>query len=125
MLPATVIRQQTVANLTKYRGAPREAIDDRLEELEREWDVERALQANAGAVGLTGLGLGIFVDRRFLVLPLLASGFLLQQAVQGWCPPIPILRRLGFRTPKEIEAERRVLRRLRVSARVTAEHVHA
>jgi hypothetical protein len=124
MQPATVIRQQTVVNLTRYRGAPRESIDRRLEDLEREWDVERALEANAAAVGLTGLGLGIFVDRRFLLLPVIASGFLLQHALQGWCPPLPILRRFGFRTQKEIEAERRVLRRLR-SARVAAEHVHA
>lgn len=120
MQPAAAIRQQTVVNLTRYRGASRETIDERLAALEREWDVERALEANAAAIGLAGLGLGIFVDRRFLVLPALASGFLLQQALQGWCPAIPVLRRLGFRTPREIEAERRVLRRLR-SARVAAD----
>ncbi|WP_111420331.1 efflux transporter outer membrane subunit, partial [Rhodoplanes roseus] len=28
--------------------------------------------------------------------------FLFQHAIQGWCPPVPILRRLGFRT--ELEA---------------------
>jgi hypothetical protein len=35
-----------------------------------------------------------------------ASGFLLQHALQGWCPPVPLLRQLGFRTSYEIEEER-------------------
>ena len=36
--------------------------------------------------------------------------FLLQHALQGWCPPVPILRRQGFRTRHEIDAERQALR---------------
>jgi hypothetical protein len=31
------------------------------------------------------------------ILPALVTAFLFQHAVQGWCPPVPILRRLGFR----------------------------
>jgi hypothetical protein len=46
-------------------------------------------------------------------LPALVSGFLFQHAVQGWCPPVPVLRRLGFRTAYEIEEERRALKALR------------
>jgi hypothetical protein len=34
-------------------------------------------------------------------------------AVEGWCPPVPILRRLGFRTSYEIEEERQALKALR------------
>jgi hypothetical protein len=33
--------------------------------------------------------------------------------VQGWCPPIPVLRRLGFRTAFEIDQERQALKLLR------------
>jgi hypothetical protein len=51
------------------------------------------------------------VDRRFLALPAAVLGFLLQHAVQGWCPPVPVLRRLGFRTQTEIEDERHALER--------------
>jgi hypothetical protein len=29
--------------------------------------------------------------------------------VAGWCPPVLVYRRLGFRTQKEIAAERREL----------------
>jgi len=26
--------------------------------------------------------------------------------LQGWCPPVPVLRRMGIRTQSEIERER-------------------
>ncbi|MGJ0509643.1 MAG: hypothetical protein ACR652_21470 [Methylocystis sp.] len=88
-------------------------IGGRLEELDREWDVERALEANASAFGLGGLTLGFLGSRRWLALPALVSGFLMQHAIQGWCPPLPVLRRLGFRTQREIDQERYALKALR------------
>jgi hypothetical protein len=88
-------------------------IDERLRELEREWDIERTLESNAAAIGLLGLGLGAFVHRRLYLLPAVVAGFLLQHAVQGWCPPLPIFRRLGIRTAREIEEERQALKALR------------
>jgi hypothetical protein len=105
------IRRQTLANLTRYRNAGPEAIRRRLDELDHEWDIERAIEANAAGVALAGLALGVFVDRRFLLLPAAVAGFLLQHALQGWCPPVPVLRRLGFRTAREIFEERLALRR--------------
>ena len=59
------------------------------------------------------LALGVFVDRRLLVLPALVAGFLLQHALQGWCPPVPLFRHLGFRTASEIDQERTALKALR------------
>lgn len=47
------------------------------------------------------------VERR---TPAAVAGFLLQHAIQGWCPPVPVLRRLGFRTQREIDDERAVLK---------------
>ena len=52
-------------------------------------------------------------DKRFLILPGLVSAFLLQHAVQGWCPPVPMFRRMGFRTQSEIDEERYALKALR------------
>ena len=49
----------------------------------------------------------------WFLLPAAVSGFLLQHAVQGWCPPIPVLRRLGFRTSFEIEQERQAMKLIR------------
>ena len=107
------IRRQTRENIARYAAAGPEAVDRRLAELDREWDIERTLEANAATVTLVGLGLGAFVDRRFYLLPAAVAGFLLQHAVQGWCPPMPVFRRLGVRTASEIEEERYALKALR------------
>lgn len=88
-------------------------IDARLAALDAEWDVERLLEANAATLALGGTLLGVFVDRRFLVLPVAVSAFLLQHAVQGWCPPVPVLRALDVRTAREIDTERHALKALR------------
>jgi hypothetical protein len=101
------IQDEIEANRKYFRENPK-LIRQRLHELDKEWDIERAIEANAGAIGLTGILLS-FTDRRWIILPMLVTGFLFQHAVQGWCPPVPVLRRLGFRTSYEIEQERRVL----------------
>jgi hypothetical protein len=107
------IRRQTEQNISHFTAAGPTAIDSRLAELDREWDIERTLEANAATVSLIGLGLGFVVHRRFLVLPVIVAGFLLQHALQGWCPPLPIFRRFGVRTQTEIDDERCALKAAR------------
>ena len=97
---------------SQFSGNP-ERIPQRLKELDEEWDIERAIEANASALAFTGIALGATTDRRWLILPALVTAFLFQHPVEGWCPPIPILRRLGFRTAHEIEQERHALKALR------------
>ena len=46
-------------------------------------------------------------------LPAVVAGFLLQHAAQGWCPPLPLMRRMGVRTRDEINQERYALKALR------------
>lgn len=106
------ISEQTERNIVWYIQHP-EQIGARLDELDREWDTERVLETNAGGLALLGTVLAILEDRRFLVVPLVVSGFLLQHALQGWCPPLPLIRRLGVRSPREIERERIALKALR------------
>jgi hypothetical protein len=84
-----------------------------LAELEREWDIERTLEANAATLATVGAGLALFVDRKFAWVPLVVGGFLLEHAVQGWCPPLPLFRRMGVRTQTEIDRERYALKALR------------
>ena len=96
-----------------------EGIELRLEELDEEWDVERTLEANAATLAFVGTALGAGHDRRWLALPLAVTGFLWQHAVQGWCPPLPVLRRMGFRTASEIETERAALKALRGDYAIT------
>lgn len=85
-------------------------IEARLGELDREWDTERTLQTNFALVTLASLALGAFVDRRWLIVTGAAAGFMLQHALQGWCPPLAVFRRRGYRDAGEIERERQALR---------------
>jgi hypothetical protein len=107
------IDAQTRECLERYAAADRDAISRHIEELDREWDVERYLQMNAGLVSLSGVLLGALVDRRFLALPTAVFGFFLQHATQGWCPPLPVFRRMGVRTRREINKEKYALKALR------------
>jgi len=107
------IRERANAQILRLERAAPGEIPARLAQLDREWDVERVLQTNASVLVLTGLALGIGVDRRFLLLPAAVFSFFAQHALQGWCPPIPVLRRLGIRTIREIERERYALKALR------------
>jgi sirohydrochlorin ferrochelatase len=81
-----LIRQQTEENIARYRNAGPAAIARRLQELDAEWDIERTLEANAATASLIGLTLGAAVDRRWYLFPAVVAGFLLQHALQGWCP---------------------------------------
>ena len=62
---------------------------------------------------MLGLVLGIFVHAVWFLLPVAVAAFLLQHAIQGWCPPVPVFRRLGIRAAAEIDAERYALKVLR------------
>lgn len=106
------LRWQMEERLAYYETHP-DQIAARLVELDREWDIERTLEANASTLAFTGTMLAATVDRRWLALPAIVTGFLFQHAMQGWCPPLPILRRLGFRTAEEINQERYALKALR------------
>ncbi len=106
------IRYRTIASITRFARHP-DLIERRLDELDQEWDVERVLETNAATLALTGTILGVLSGKRWLLLSAVVTGFLLQHGVQGWCPPLPLLRRLGVRTAREIEAERYALMALR------------
>lgn len=95
------------------QNADRETITRHIDQLDREWDIERVLQTNASILAFSGVLLGATVNRKFLLLPGAVLSFFLQHAVQGWCPPIPIFRRIGIRTRKEINREKYALKALR------------
>ena len=113
------IRRQTDANIARTLTAGPAAIRQRLDELDREWDIERLLETNASSAILVGSALGAFVDKRFFAIPAVIAAFLLQHAIQGWCPPLPVFRRLGVRTADEINREREALKRALGEERIT------
>lgn len=104
---------QRLADVADLVGAPSERITRRIEELDAEWDAERVLATNASSLILLGVLLSLVHSRRWLVVPVVVPAFLLQHAVQGWCPPLGLIRRLGVRTRGEIDAERTALKALR------------
>ena len=99
--------------LFRYAGASEREIAERLAALEREWDIERYLEVVAPAVSLPGIALGLVSGRRWLLVPGVVLGFLVQHALTGWCPPSALLRHMGVRTRSEIDEERYALKALR------------
>jgi hypothetical protein len=106
------IREKTEASLRRAAASPGQ-IEQRLEKLDKEWEVERLLQANFGLVTLASLALGFFVARPWFFLTGVAAAFMGEHSIKGWCPPVPVVRRLGFRTSREINQERYALKALR------------
>lgn len=107
------IREQTAERIRSCALGGPAAIERRLREIDEEWDIERTIEANAATLTVLGVLLGFSTSRKWFLLPGIVGSFLLQHALQGWCPPVPVFRRLGFRTQTEIEAERYALKALR------------
>jgi hypothetical protein len=107
------IRRRSDEEVARLQYAQSQEIAEHLRQLDEAWDVERVLQANASLLCLAGIALGARVDKRFLLLPAAVFSFFGQHALQGWCPPLPVLRRLGIRTVREIERERYAVKALR------------
>jgi hypothetical protein len=107
------IDREIAATVRFYAGKTDYEISKRIEELNNEWDIGRHVEARAAIISIIGLVLGLKKGRKWLILPLIAATFLLQYALQGWAPPIPVLRRFGIRTKQEIDMEKYALKALR------------
>jgi len=103
--------------MAHYAAAGREAIEGRLRELEAEkteTGAARAREVNAAMYAILGLSLGAAMTRKWMwIVTAATGGFLLQQAMQGTCLPIEMLRRLKQRPEKDLERERYALKALR------------
>ena len=106
------IDNKTNRSIDSYSRRPIQDVKNRITVLEKEWDVERVLEVNASTLALTGLVLGATVNKKWFALPAVVLPFLLQHGIQGWCPPLPVLRRLGVRTRDEIDREKYALQQL-------------
>lgn len=105
--------RKVVERMSRFRNLSLDEINRRLEKLGKEWDVERTLEVNASSLAIAGLVLGTFASRKWFVLPFIVTGFLLQHGLQGWCPPLPLFRKLGIRTRQEVVEEIYALKALR------------
>jgi hypothetical protein len=109
----SAIDESTRNNVRRYGALSRRQIDDRLTELDQQWDMERVLGFNAATLALSGAVLGLTVDRKWFGLTSAVLGFLAQHATMGWCPPVPVFRSIGIRTRSEINQEKYALKALR------------
>jgi len=102
----------TVDHLAAAIDRP-ESVGPRLAELDAEWDLDRTIETEAAVMGLVGLALGTFVNRKFLVLPAAVGTGVLLFGWFGVYPLLPLFRRLHIRTGGDIQRERYALKALR------------
>lgn len=108
------IERETWQRVASYENKSVEAVSARIEELNKEWDIERYLGVNMSILAMTGLATAAFSkNKNWNILSAIVLAFFFQHSVQGWCPPLPILRHLKIRTSKEIEQERYALKIMR------------
>ncbi|WP_082343743.1 DUF2892 domain-containing protein [Sulfobacillus thermosulfidooxidans] len=107
------IDAQSQSKMLKWAEIGPQAITQRLQELDQEWDTERVLEVTSSTLVLLGLLLGSGRNKKWLALSAVVGGFLLSHALDGWCPPLPVIRRFGIRTNQEIDRERLALRAVR------------
>lgn len=99
--------------IASYSGKNSDEVSARIKQLDKEWDIERYLGVNMSTIALIGVALSYFVHIYWLILPAVVLLFFFQHSVQGWCPPLPVLRLLKIRTSKEIEQEKYALKIIR------------
>lgn len=108
------IDRQIEANIRYYSLKSKEDITSRIEELEEEIDIERALQIKVSCVASGGFLMGIISSKKWWFFTTAAiAGFWGQQALQGWSWPAACLRKMGYRTRPEIDREKFALKALR------------
>lgn len=106
------IDQKTFENVKDYFNRSDNVITRRIEELDEEWDIEKVLGLNMSTMAISGFILSM-KNKYWLSVPVVATGFLVQHSLQGWCAPVTLLRHFKFRTRKEIEREKHALKALR------------
>ena len=108
------IENDTWTRVASYANKSPQEISARINELDDEWDIERYLGVNMSTLALTGLAIGaLSKNKKWNILPAVVLAFFFQHSVQGWCPPLPILRHFKIRTSKEIEQEKYALKIMR------------
>jgi len=99
--------QRAIEETLGYYSNHPERLGSKLDELSHEWSIERVLETNASIACIAGLALGTIPGRKkWLVLSAAAAGILLTAGLRGRPPARSLLRRLGFRSDREIENER-------------------
>lgn len=105
------IRERALQCLSSEEDRSEAVLSGKIEQLNEEWDTERVLETGAASFVLAASVAGYLKSgcRCFLITGAVGA-FLLQHALQGWCPSLPIIRKCGVRTAEEISNEKIVLK---------------
>lgn len=106
------IKSQTDRNIEQYTQKSDEDIKARIKELDYEWDTERTLEVNFALIVVVTTFIGAIRNKKWSLISTIAAVFMLQHSLQGWCPPLSLIRRLGVRTATEILEEKEALKRV-------------
>lgn len=108
-----MIRVQTLFNLNTYKNKTKQEISSRIKDLDSEWDSERVLEVSSASLIVYSTFMGMLSKKCWFLLTGTVGVFLMLHALNGWCPPLPIIRKMGVRTAQEIQNEKIVLKMLR------------
>ncbi len=108
------IRDKTICRIDILKNSNEAILSDRLEKPSQEWDTERFLETNAATFVLLSTFLGYKKSKQcWFLFTGTVEFFLLQHAIQGWCPLLPFIRKFGVRTAEEINNEKVVYKKTR------------
>ncbi|MDF2543523.1 MAG: hypothetical protein K0S47_3241 [Herbinix sp.] len=107
------IRNQTIGNLKGSMNKSEPELTEKINNLNAEWDTERVLETHAAVLVIVSTILGAIWNKLWYLVTVVVGVFLLQHALDGWCPPLPCIRKMGVRTAEEINHEKIVLKMMR------------
>ncbi|HAN20510.1 MAG: hypothetical protein A2Y15_04255 [Clostridiales bacterium GWF2_36_10] len=99
------IKNNTINRINTYKNGSTEMLNDKINELNNEWDIERIIETNAAIIVFLCSFLGLRRSKWFLITGVVGF-YLLTHALQGWCLPLQFLRRMHIRTADEINIEK-------------------
>ena len=113
--PRKEVDRYTARNIRFYATQPVQQLNRRILELERETPLETFVYGGGAAATISGLILLIFrsKSRPWLFLAVAATILQLQYSCQGRNGLTDLLRKRGFRSRREIQAEKHSLKALR------------
>lgn len=98
-----MVTRKIAENVDYYSLENEEAIRQRIQHLNNEWDAERVGQFNTSVLILAGIVLAAAINKKWLMLPAAISAFVAVNAVKGGSVPLPATTKL--RTRHEIAME--------------------
>jgi len=113
--PRKEVDRYTARSIRFYSAQPVEHLTRRIMELEREIPLEAFVYRGGAAVTIMSLILLLFrsKSRSWLILALVVTTLQLQYSYQGRNRLTDLLRRRGYRSRREIQAEKHSLKALR------------